>query len=436
MAGYRPPPMTKTPWGDTDSLRERKLRPGQRLPAEDVARNQRQRLFAAVIAVVAEKGYAATRVADLLELSGVSRSAFYEHFKDKQECMLAAIDALVNPAIAAIQETGDTPQGEDQSREALTAFLQLLVDQSAAARTCLVELYAVGPGATAMIDKGTDAFQGLVSRILETMPERQGMPPEIVRGMLGGFRKVIHTRLYRGEEDQLVELAPDLWSWAASYRPPPQPLRRPRTRPPERSRMDGYDPAERILRAFAAVVAEKGYLATTVNDVATRASISLSTFYANFTDKEEAMLATTDSAYSQMLATTLPAFRRAHDWPNAVRNTATAMFAFCAAEPEYTKTGTIDVYAAGQRALEQRDQVMQGMETLLVPGYEREPNASPLAGEAITGAIYEMIYHQVKLGGAESMQEITPLATYMALAPFVGAHEACIVANGDGRSAR
>ncbi len=433
MAGYRPPPMTKTPWGDTDSLRERKLRPGQRLPAEDVARNQRMRLFGAVVAVVAEKGYAATRVADLLEISGVSRSAFYEHFKDKQECMLAAIEALLNPAIEAVQETGNVPSGEEQSREALTAFLQLVTDQSAAARACLVELYAVGPGAVAVIDNGTDAFQALLSRILDTMSERQGMPPGIVRGILAGFRKIIHTRLYRGEEDTLVELAPHLWNWAASYQPPPQPLRRPRARPPEPSRADGYDPAERILRAFASVVAEKSYLATTVNDVATRASISLSTFYGYFADKEEAMLATTDTAYSQMLATTLPAFRRAHDWPNGIRNTVGAMFAYCAAEPEYTKTGTVDVYAAGRRALEQRDQIMQGMEGLLVPGYEREPNASPLAGEAITGAIYGMIYDQVKSGSPEGMGEIAPLATYMALAPFLGAHEACIVANGDGR---
>jgi hypothetical protein len=44
-----------------------------------------------------------------------------------------------------------------------------------------------------------------------------------------------------------------------------------------------------------------------------------------------------------------------------------------------------------------------------------------------------MIYDQVKRGGAESMQEIAPLATYITLAPFVGAERACEVANGDGR---
>src|SRR5262245_7429809 len=113
MAGYRPAEMTKTPWGDADSLRERKLRPGQRLPAEEVARNQRLRLFAATVAVVAEKGYAETRVADLLELSGVSRSAFYEHFSDKQECLLAAVDALIGPTLKAIAKADSSRLGEE-----------------------------------------------------------------------------------------------------------------------------------------------------------------------------------------------------------------------------------------------------------------------------------------------------------------------------------
>ena len=102
MAGYRPVEMVRTPWGDADTLRDRKLRPGQRLPAGEVARNQRERLFAALVAVVAEKGYEGTRVEDLLELSGVSRSAFYEHFSDKQDCLLAAVEAFVGPAIGAI----------------------------------------------------------------------------------------------------------------------------------------------------------------------------------------------------------------------------------------------------------------------------------------------------------------------------------------------
>jgi len=435
MAGYGPVAMVTTPWGNAGTLRERKLQPGRRLPAEEVTRNQRERLFAALVAVVADRGYEATRVEDLLELSGVSRSAFYTHFSDKEECLLAALEDFVGPTVGGIFGEGGPPPDERRAREAFEGFINLIVDQAAAARMCLVEIYAAGPRAIEEIDKTTDGVQAFVSTTLEGVPERQGMPPEIVRAIVCGIRKIIHSRLYRHTEEELVELIPQMWDWIAAYEPPPEPLRRPRSRasrnggPP-----DGYDAADRILRALSAVVAEKGYPGMTIGDIASRASISLSTFYAHFADKEEAMLAAVDSGSAQMLATTLPAFRRAPDWPHAVRGAFGAMFAFCSAEPEYTTLGAVDVYAAGRRALEQRDQVMETMEGLLVPGFERNPKASPIAAEAIGGAIYGMIYDQIKAGGAERMGEITPLATYMTLAPFVGAEEACAVANGNGRS--
>ena len=84
--GYGPPPMVLTPWGDASQLRAKMLPPGCGTPRAEAERNQRGRLFAAMVATVAEKGYEATTVADLVELSGVSRSAFYKHFADKQAC--------------------------------------------------------------------------------------------------------------------------------------------------------------------------------------------------------------------------------------------------------------------------------------------------------------------------------------------------------------
>src|SRR5690348_16748478 len=80
-----PPRMVRTPWGDASRLREMTLPPGRGTNAEEAAQNHRERLFGALVATVAEKGYEATTVADLVELSGVSRSAFYKHFGDKQE---------------------------------------------------------------------------------------------------------------------------------------------------------------------------------------------------------------------------------------------------------------------------------------------------------------------------------------------------------------
>lgn len=50
------------------------------LPREAVAESQRGRIQAAMIDVVAARGYADTRVVDVIGAAGVSRKTFYELF--------------------------------------------------------------------------------------------------------------------------------------------------------------------------------------------------------------------------------------------------------------------------------------------------------------------------------------------------------------------
>lgn len=431
--------MVRTPWGDSLDLRDRKLPPGRGTPPQDVIRSQRERLFGAMVALVSEKGYEATRIGDLQELSGVSRKAFYERFADKRECFLAAVEALVETGTEIMLRGYNTPgTWEERVQSGLEALMRLLVAQPAAARMCFVEIYAAGEPAIALVERTFAEFEAVLQTTLAEEPARAGMPEEIVRALVGGLRKVIHTRLHRGQEADLAAIAPLLTQWAMSYYPPPEPLRRGR-RPKQRT--DGerralaeHDRAERIIRATAEVVAERGYTNTTLDDIVGRAACSLATFYAHFEDKEAVMLATLDRGGALLLATVLPAFRRGGEWPVAVRTALGAMMAYAIEEPAFAKLGAVDVYAAGRRALEQRDQVMEGMGILLAHGYEVNPDASPIAAEAIGGAIYALTYDQVLAGGPESLPEVAALATYIALTPFLGPEEACRVANGsDGR---
>ena len=93
----------KTPWGESTDLRSRKMPPGRGTPRDEAGRNHRERLFAATVALVNEKGYEATRIADLVKLSGISRSAFYRQFADKQECFLTAAEELTRPTLELME---------------------------------------------------------------------------------------------------------------------------------------------------------------------------------------------------------------------------------------------------------------------------------------------------------------------------------------------
>ena len=242
---------------------------------------------------------------------------------------------------------------------------------------CFVEIYAAGPEGVALVDRTMDQATALTAALLEQVPEREGMPIEMVRALIGGIQKVVHKRLYRGQEEELTELAPQLWEWLFSYPVPPGPLKATRRRTvkalPFDERQAQSNPPERVLRALAAVVAEKGYPDTTVAEIVERASTSQRTFYEHFENKEDAIVAALDSGSAQMLAAALPAFRRAPDWQHAVHDTQEAMFRFGVEEPEYARLGGVEMYAAGKRALDQREVVTEGMEGLLAPGYELAP---------------------------------------------------------------
>jgi AcrR family transcriptional regulator len=424
--------MVRTPWGDAASLRERKLRPGRGTPRETAEKNQRERLFAAMVAAVDEKGYEAATVADLVKLSGVSRSAFYKHFEDKQACFLAAVEELIGPTLEKLAGDESAPAGAERARQAFEELIRLIVKQPAAAKMCIVEVYAAGPEGAALVDRSMDQATELAVRMLAQVPEREGLPRELVRAIVGGIQKVIHKRLYRGQEEELPGLAPQLWEWLFSYPVPPGPLKATRRRTvkavPFEERQATSSPPERLLRALAAVVAEKGYPDTTVAEIVERASTSQRTFYEHFKNKEDAIVAALDSGSAHMLAAALPAFRRAPDWPHAVHDTQEAMFCFGAEEPEYARLGGVEMYAAGKRALDQREIVTEGMEGLLAPGYELKPETPPIAAEAIGGALYSLLYDHVNKKGPETLPDLVPTLVYVTLAPFLEASAAYEVA--------
>ncbi len=392
--------------------------------------------MAAMVGAVAEHGYEAARVADLVKLSGVSRSAFYRHFDDMLDCFLATIDAFGELAAQRIRAAYESEEQWDKRlRAAAAALLELIVDQPAAARIYVVDVYAAGPAAVERLDRAVAEIERAVGSSFDESPERAGMPRDIVRGLVGGVHKAVHTRLRRGDERELVELIPELVDWGLSYHTPPSPLPRPRRQPARRAVPPATgDPVERLTAAMTEIVAEQGYPETTIAEIVNRAGASLSTFYANFATKEEAFAATVERAREEMLAAALPAYQRAPDWPRAIRDGLDALFGFMAAEPAASATALVHAFSAAARALDATAGVEEILEQVLAPGYELAPEAVPVASEAIGGAIYALVYAQIRRDRIERLRELAPTATFVAIAPFTGAGEACAVAAAPLRS--
>jgi AcrR family transcriptional regulator len=421
-----------TPWGEASELRERRLYPGAGTPAEEVARNQRERLFGAIVALASEKGCEATTVADVLALSGVSRSAFYEHFANKSECLTAAASELLELTLAA-RGPVDRYRSSGEAGQRFEAFFALLCRQPAAARLYFVELHAAGEKGEAIADRGVEEL----AATLAALRGDAAADAELVPALTAGMFKLIHTRLARGEEGELAGLAPQLWRWLESIAPPPGALATPRRqRPASAVPFEGYTPGERIARVVAALIAEKGYAAMSTDDIAERAEISLSTFYANFADKRDAVLGALEMSGAQVMALAVPAARRAGDWQQGVRALYETICAYFAAEPAMAELATIGVYGAGRRALARRDRVIDSLAAMLAPGFDENPSAPVVSAEAIAATVYALLREQVRSAGPENLGAVVPLATYITLVTFVGPDRALAVANGEGSSKR
>src|SRR4051794_16599822 len=122
------------------------------LSREEVETQQRYRILAATVDVVAELGYPETRVVDIIKRAGVSRKTFYELFDDKEQCFLDAFDiaagALQKVTNDGFEAAPDDPW-VDRIRLGLANFLQIIADRPTAAKVCIVEVLAAGPKALA-----------------------------------------------------------------------------------------------------------------------------------------------------------------------------------------------------------------------------------------------------------------------------------------------
>src|SRR3954464_10497019 len=67
---------------------------GRHAPPLEVRLNvQRQRLFEAAAKVFSTVGYAEASAESISREAGMSKATFYEHFANKEECILALVDA-------------------------------------------------------------------------------------------------------------------------------------------------------------------------------------------------------------------------------------------------------------------------------------------------------------------------------------------------------
>lgn len=182
-----------------------------RLAREVVLASQRGRMLDAMAEAVAQKGYAATTVADVIRIAGVSRKTFYEQFRDKEDCFLAAYDAGVELLLETLRSSGSESMDLLEGARARTrAYLETLAAEPAFARTFLIEVAAAGPAALARREAVHDRFAALLREQIEaarkTFPELPVPPDEVYLAAVGATDLLVSRLVARGLTSELPQL--------------------------------------------------------------------------------------------------------------------------------------------------------------------------------------------------------------------------------------
>jgi AcrR family transcriptional regulator len=172
-------------------------REGER-PGDSVAGGQRERILAATEVLIAEKGAAKTTIEAIVKAAGVSSVTFYEHFRNKDECYVAAFDRAAEELRAELSAAvpADRPRAE-QVQAGLATLLATLDAEPARARLCFVEAQKDGPLMRARYDEALDAVAGEL-----------GDP--LGQAIVGGLAWLLRERLELGGGGSVRELLPEM----------------------------------------------------------------------------------------------------------------------------------------------------------------------------------------------------------------------------------
>lgn len=182
-------------------------------PAEFLSRSsetQRGRLLVAGALVIAEKGYGRATVSDIVAAAGVSRTAFYEHFDGKDDCLVEAYRASVTITLERMAAAA-TAAAADGWRAALAAgvrsVFELIRDHPAVARATYVELGGAGAAGLAARQEGNDRYatqiEALAAAVRELDPRMPTVDARLVRLVISGLELQI---AYAINQDRLAEL--------------------------------------------------------------------------------------------------------------------------------------------------------------------------------------------------------------------------------------
>jgi AcrR family transcriptional regulator len=177
----------------------------------------RARICEAMAQAVAERGYAAVTVADVVRGARISRRTFYEHFEDKEACFVEAYRIGCENGIAQIDDALrglENPDWRTRLRVSLETYVSILAAEPHFARVLLIDVLGAGPRALAMREQVladyVAHYRGLRERARAEDTGLPGVPDEFLRALVGGIAELVQQCLLQSPPKETPNRLRDL----------------------------------------------------------------------------------------------------------------------------------------------------------------------------------------------------------------------------------
>jgi AcrR family transcriptional regulator len=171
---------------------------------------QRERLFEAAAREFASVGFAEATAESISRAAGMSKATFYEHFANKEECLLALFDEAAKLVLGRMGEASEStfPTYEARVENGVRLFLETLTAFPDAAQTLLVQVIAAGPRAAERRDRVMEAF----AEFLESDNRRHGdrffASRDDAYAIVGAIVELVTRQMRTGTPADVRELEP------------------------------------------------------------------------------------------------------------------------------------------------------------------------------------------------------------------------------------
>jgi AcrR family transcriptional regulator len=414
------------------SPRYRQLKPGPGKPTRDVRANQRGRLMAAMVELVAERGYDRATVGELVKIAGVSKASFYEQFSGKEACFLETYDAALREAArSALVGERAASEGRERLRAALKSIGGLVCSEPKAAKLVLVDGLAASPTVRAHVARRFGLLEVLVRERLASAPDGIVLPHPITKGIVRGIAFAARRSILIGNPDQFMQFVDSLLDWVLAFNCTASRSafsrlsdRRPRTSPSWHQERDRRSrPAgdrEMMIAATVRLASAEGFAALSPSRIRTAAGVSRRTFDRTFSGVGECFLSSLEVALPPLFVEAARAGRGQGDWSRGVCATMRSLSGLFAESPGLARLAFVEMLAAAPVSLDWSQEKIAAWANFVYGDAPVDLRPPPAVAEASVAMIWGLMADQFRAGRIHVLPEMGDQLAFVALLPVVG----------------